>query len=236
MGETGHHVTEELARTRRPYLCIDSNPQRMEKLLEHEDFFHIVDDATEDEVLMRAGILRAAGLITCLGSDKDNLFITLTGRQMNSNLRIVAKAKEMKVVSKLQKAGADAVVSPQLIGGLRLVSEMIRPQVVGFLDKMIRDERMTVRIEEVVLNPGSDIAGKTVQQSGIRTQTGLLILAIREPNSPGYNYNPTPGTHLKVGSVMVVLGEVSQIQALRRLAGPRCVEEAEEPAEAGPEA
>ena len=235
MGETGHHVMGELARTRRPFLCVDLNQQRIDKLLEHEEFLHIIDDATDDEVLLRAGIDRAAGLITCLGSDKDNLFITLTARQLNSNMRIVAKAKDMKVVAKLQKAGADAVVSPQLIGGLRLVSEMIRPHVVGFLDKMIRDERETVRIEEVVLSAGSDMAGKTVQESGIRSQTGLLILAIKDANSPGYNYNPSPGTHLKVGATMVVLGEVSQIAALRRLAGPRCVEDpTSSHSEAGP--
>lgn len=236
MGETGGHVVEELSRTRRPYVCVDSSAKRIERLLEHGDFLHIVDDATDDEVLVRAGIVRAAGLLACLGSDKDNLFLTLTARQMNPGLRIVAKAVDLKVVGKLQKAGADAVVSPQNIGGLRLVSEMIRPHVVGFLDKMIRDERSTVRIEEVVLNPGSEMAGKTVEKSGIRSQTGLLILAIKDANSPGYVYNPSPGSHLKVGSTLVVLGEVSQIAALRRMAGPVCIEHTEPGVSVPPEA
>ena len=227
MGETGVHVVEELKRTRREFLCIDAQPERVERLLEHEDFLHIVDDATDDEVLIRAGIMRASGLLACLGSDKDNLFLTLTARQMNPSLRIVAKATDLKVMPKLQKAGADAVVSPQNIGGLRLVSEMVRPHVVGFLDKMLREQRETIRIEEVVLSPGSEMAGKTIEKSGIRAQTGLLILAIRDPNNTAYSYNPSPGSHLKIGAVMVVLGEVTQIAALRRMAGPICVEHTE---------
>lgn len=234
MGETGMHVVEELKRTRRPFVCVDASSERMERLLVHEDFLHIVDDATDDEVLVRAGVSRAAGLLACLGSDKDNLFLTLTARQMNPSLRIVAKATDLKVVAKLQKAGADSVVSPQNIGGLRLVSEMIRPHVVGFLDKMMRERTETIRIEEVVLSAGSSMAGLTIIQSGIRAQTGLLILAIKDPNSTSYIYNPSPGSHLKVGAVMVVLGEVSQIGALRKMAGPLCVEDVVSPTAAHP--
>lgn len=236
MGETGTHVVEELKRTRRPFCCIDKSPERMARLLEHADFLNLVEDATDDEVLVRAGISRAAGLLACLGSDKDNLFLTLTARQMNPSLRIVAKATDLKVFAKLQKAGADSVVSPQNIGGLRLVSEMVRPHVVGFLDKMLREQKETIRIEEVVLSAGSGMAGKTIEKSGIRAQTGLLILAIKDPNSVGYTYNPSPGSHLKVGAVMVVLGEVTQIAALRRMAGPQCVDHAGAPAVTPPEA
>jgi voltage-gated potassium channel len=225
MGETGHHVVDELRRTRRDFICVDVNTQRIERLLTTEDFLHIEDDATDDDTLLRAGILRAAGLVACLANDKDNLYVTLTARQLNPGLRIVAKAIDVKVVPKLQKAGADAVVSPQAIGGLRLVSELIRPHVVGFLDNMIRDSKVTIRIEEVVITPGCPLAGSTVQASEIRQKTGLLILAIKDPANTQYQYNPAATTHLKVGATLVVLGEVSQIQALRRIAGPQCVED-----------
>jgi voltage-gated potassium channel len=220
VGETGTHIIEELQRTRRPFVAIDASPERIERLLALGDFFHIIDDAMDDSVLERAGVARAAGLLACLTSDRDNLFLTISARQMNPSARIVAKAVDVKTRAKLLKAGADAVVSPQFIGGLRLVSEMVRPQVVSFLDAMMRDERATIRIEEVPIPAGSPVAGLSVSDSRIREKTGLLILAIREPTGQGYQYNPGPASHIKAASILVVMGEVLQIQSLRTMVAP----------------
>ncbi|MBI4859725.1 MAG: potassium channel protein, partial [Candidatus Riflebacteria bacterium] len=219
-GETGLHVVDELQRTRQRFVVVDADSERIERISAGVELLHIVDDATDDEVLLRAGIMRATGLFASLPSDKDNLFAVVTARQMNPGLRIVAKAIDVKARHKMLKAGADSVVSPQLIGGLRLVSEMVRPHVVGFLDAMMRDRSGTVRIEEVLIRAGAPLVGLTLEGSEIRERTGLLVLAIMEPTSSRYVYNPVADYHIQIGATLVVMGDVEQVMRLRTLAGP----------------
>jgi voltage-gated potassium channel len=218
-GDIGVHIIHELQLTRREFVCIDLNPERTDKLLQLGDFLHIVDDATDDGVLLRAGVQRAKGLLACLSSDKDNLFVTISARALNPHLRIVAKAIDVKSRPKLERAGADAVVSPQLIGGLRLVSELIRPHVVGFLDGMLRDQEQANRIEEVLIGAGSAFVGIRLRDAKIRKEHEVLVLAVRDANAQRIIYTPSPDTHLRAGSTLVVMGNVDHINQLRKRAG-----------------
>lgn len=214
-GETGVHIIEELVRTRTPFVVVDSAQDRVDRVLQHHEFLHIIDDATDEEVLRRAGVERAGGLMVCMPSDKDNLFVTMSARQMNPTLRIIAKVTDLKVRPKLIRAGADAVVSPQYIGGLRLVSEMLRPTVVGFLDSMMRETEQPHRIEEVWIDPGSGMVGRRLEDLHLHSRHGVLVLALRDASNQTYQYCPEGKVHLGAGMTLVILGDVDQVSAVR---------------------
>jgi voltage-gated potassium channel len=208
--------------TKWPLVAIDRDATRLEKLQELtiEMLPTVVGDATEDETLERAGIRRARGIVAALTDDKDNLFICVSARELNPNLRIIAKGVDMAAGEKLKRAGADSVVNPAFIGGVRMVSEMIRPQVVEFLDLMLRDKDKNLRIEEVVVPKGSPLVGKPIFEAEIRKKTNLLVVAVREPpaaeHEPGrFIYNPGPEMRIVENMALIVLGETENVHKLR---------------------
>lgn len=222
VGTTGVHVVEELVWTKWPLVAIDRDPVRLERLQELSiDILPTVQgDATEDEVLERAGIRRARGIVAALTDDKDNLFIVVSARELNPTLRIIAKGVDIAAGEKLKRAGADSVVNPAFIGGVRMVSEMIRPQVVEFLDLMLRDKDKNLRIEEVVVPKGSPLVGKPIFEAQIRRHTNLLVVAVREPpaqpSQPGkFIYNPGPEMRIVENMALIVLGETESVHKLR---------------------
>ena len=222
VGTTGVHVVEELVWTKWPLVAIDRDAARLDRLQELSIPMlpTVVGDATEDEVLERAGIRRARGIVAALTDDKDNLFIVVSARQLNPKLRIIAKGVDMAASEKLKRAGADSVVNPAFIGGVRMVSEMIRPQVVEFLDLMLRDKDKNLRIEEVMVPKGSPLVGKPIFEAQIRKNTNLLVVAVREPpeepSQPGrFVYNPGPETRIVANMALIVLGETESVHKLR---------------------
>jgi voltage-gated potassium channel len=222
VGSTGGHVVREMVATKSPVVAIDTNAHRLEALaaeLGQNAFLWIVGDATEDSLLESAGVTRARGLVTSLPDDKDNLFVVVSARGLAPNLRIVSRSHDPRTAEKLRKAGAQAVVSPNLIGGMRLASEMLRPDVVEFLDVMLRDRDRALRIEDVRIAPTSELVGGTIEGARIRDRTKVLVLAVRNGDSPEFAYNPGPATPLAAGTTLVVLGHVDEVRALRTLAG-----------------
>ncbi|HEY1586128.1 MAG TPA: NAD-binding protein [Polyangia bacterium] len=222
VGTTGVHVVEELVWTKWPLVAIDRDAARLERLQELTISMlpTVVGDATEDDILERAGIRRARGIVAALTDDKDNLFIVVSARQLNPKLRIIAKGVDMAASEKLKRAGADSVVNPAFIGGVRMVSEMIRPQVVEFLDLMLRDKDKNLRIEEVMVPKGSPLVGKPIFEAQIRKNTNLLVVAVREPpeapSQPGrFVYNPGPETRIVENMALIVLGETESVHKLR---------------------
>ncbi len=218
VGTTGIHVVEELIWTKRPLVAIDTNRERLDRIQElSADLIPTVEgDATADETLERAAIRRAKGIVAALTDDKDNLFIVVSARQLNPSLRIIAKGVDMLATDKLKRAGADSVVNPAFIGGVRMVSEMIRPQVVEFLDLMLRDKDKNLRIEEVTVPKGSPLVGKPIFEANIRRHTNLLVVAVREPPPSGnFVYNPGPETLIAENMALIVLGETENVHKLR---------------------
>src|SRR4051812_21787477 len=138
-GETGMRIIEELIATRRDFVVIDSEDKAIEDLQKWKDIAVIKGLADDEEVLESAGIRRASAAAVALKTDRDNLVATLSIRTLNPKIRIVVKELELGMASRFKRAGADAIVNPAAIGGLRLVSEMVRPSVVSFLDLMLRD-------------------------------------------------------------------------------------------------
>jgi voltage-gated potassium channel len=188
----------------------------LERVTKSDNFPYIEADATKDATLLAAGIDRAQGLISTLHNDRDNLFVVLTARFLNSRLRIVSRVVEPESEHKLLVAGANSVISPNLIGGMRMASVMIRPTVVNFLDVMLRAEHATVRLEEVKIAPTSKIVGKQLRHSGIR-ELGVIVIAIKGSTTNQYSYNPQSDSVLLTNDTLVVMGEVDQIGALRKV-------------------
>jgi voltage-gated potassium channel len=226
VGTTGIHVVEELLWTKWPFVAVDRDPERLARIqdLSAELLPAVQGDATEDEILEQAGIRRARGIVAALTADKDNLFIVVSARQLNPSLRIIAKGVDLAAGEKLKRAGADSVVNPAFIGGVRMVSEMIRPQVVEFLDLMLRDKDKNLRIEEVLVPKGSPLVGKPIFEAQIRKHTNLLVVAVRTPPaSPSqvgeFVYNPGPETLIAENMALIVLGETESVHKLRASIG-----------------
>lgn len=220
-GSTGRHVIEELLATHNRVVAIDRDVEvleAIEKAHASRSFLYVVGDATDDETLEAANVARARGVVAALASDKDNLYLTVTCRQLNGGARIVARGSDLKVLEKLRRAGADTVVSPNFIGGMRMVSELIRPQVVRFLDVMLREEG-TVRIDEVEVPAGSRYAGKSLAEARIREDIGLNVVAIRGVDG-AYSYSPGGQFEIEPGATLVVLGPAENVVDLRKRAEP----------------
>jgi voltage-gated potassium channel len=219
IGRTGLHVLDELRAMRCPVLAIDQDAEKLARLgIEHPEMACIAGDATEDEVLTRAGIARARGIIAALADDKDNLYVSLTARALNPGLRIVAKCVEAHAEAKLRKAGADRVVSTNMIGGLRLASEMVRPNATEFLDIMLRDTTHVLRVEEATVAATSSLAGRTLGAAQLRRVSDVLVVAVRAPDGT-YTFNPGAEQLLEPGLTVIVLGARDEIEKLRAAAG-----------------
>jgi len=216
-GVTGSGVIRELLDTKRDFVVIESNIEKIEKARKEGEFLFIVGDASVDEVLLDANILEAAGLIACLPEDKDNLFVTMTARELNPDIRIISKVIDYSSGQKLLKAGANSIVSPSTIGSLRMVSELIRPSVVSFLDEMLRGREKNFRIEEFQIPEGSKLAGKSIISSGIYTEAGIPVLAVREKGKKEYIYNPPPDMKLSPGTLLIVLADSNVLSKLTKL-------------------
>jgi voltage-gated potassium channel len=220
-GSTGRNVIEELLTTGVPVLAIDMRESELREIAEkfpRAEFTYLVGDATDDDIMAQTGLERARGLVAALSSDKDNLYLTVSGRQSNPSVRIVARCAELSHVEKIRKSGADAVVSPNYIGGMRLVSELLRPAVVRFLDDMLRDRRAAYRIEEVTLGDGATALGATLREARVRERFGMTVLAVRASDNQSWVYNPDANEKLGPGMTLVVLGSTEQLAELRRVA------------------
>ena len=209
-GETGRPVLAELLKNQEPVVLIELDEANIERCQNLADIPYIKGDATEDENLITAGIERASGIIISLPSDKDNLYVTMSARMLNHNIRIISRMVDKQLEPKLRKAGADSVVSPNTIGALRMASEMIRPMVVDFLDSMLRSSRGDLRINQIIIGKESKLVGKKIMESGIKDKFDLLILGAKNQNKE-IEFNPPPAYQLMEGMTLIVMGEVDNI-------------------------
>jgi voltage-gated potassium channel len=218
-GSTGRNVIEELIVIGQAVIAIDLRESELREIADKypkAEFSYLVGDATDDDIMAQTNLATARGLVAALASDKDNLYLTVSARQTNSKIRIVARCAELSHVEKIRRVGADAVVSPNFIGGMRLVSEMLRPAVVRFLDDMLRDKRTAYRIEEVVLGANAELLGTTLRNARVRERFGMTVLAIRDGDNTSWTYNPDASERLGPGMTLVVLGSPEQVEKLRR--------------------
>lgn len=219
LGDTGRHAVEELQKTGTPYVVVEHDEEGVKRFLEHVDeaykeMAYLVGDATDEQTLQAAGLERARGLIAGLNHDKDNLVITVMARQMNPNARIVARHTEPAFSDRLLKAGANATVSPNRIGGLRMAAELIRPHVVSFLDLMLKEKSRTLRVEDIEVPAGSAWAGQPLEKLALRAKYNLLPVAVRLADG-SFLPNPPDNYHILGGMVVIVMGDVNEVRRAR---------------------
>jgi voltage-gated potassium channel len=200
-----------------PFVLIDTNRERLDELNEEfkDALLYVYGNATDDHVLELAGIERARGVISALNDDKANLFVTITARALNPTARIVAKSIEPSTEAKLRRAGADSVVSPNYIGGVRLFSEMVSPKTVAFLDRIVQfGGGISVGLEAIDIPPESPLVGRRLADTEIR-EAGALVVAVHRSDGD-YVYNPGGEHLLEAGASLIVLADSQDAAALRQ--------------------
>ena len=217
LGDTGVHVLDEMLKAEVDFVGIELEEERLIHLSDTRNFLYLQGDATDDELLIRAGIQRAQGLVTCLSRDQDNLFVVISARKLNPHLKIASKAVEDNSPGKLITAGADEVVLPDHIGGLRLASGILQPQLVGFLEN-ITQNREGAQFAESIIQVDSQLDGISVKTASIQEQTGLVVIAIQDTDGT-FLYNPPGDKRMVAGDALLVIANQKQLQTLHRLTG-----------------
>ncbi|QDG53744.1 potassium channel protein [Persicimonas caeni] len=219
IGKTGVHVLREVLQSNQPCVVIERSRGRIDEELEElgEEFLYIVGDATHDNVLQHAGIERATGLIASLGNDRDNLFVTITARSLNEKVRIVSRGEHPEAEQKFKMAGATSVIYTNVLGGLRMAAEAIRPEVTTFLDLMMQDHEHYRRVEELPVPNNSPLIGLTIRDTRIRQHTDALVIAVYREQDGEYIFNPGPDYEITTGTKLIVLTLVDDIETLEAL-------------------
>ncbi|HEV2274559.1 MAG TPA: NAD-binding protein [Acidobacteriaceae bacterium] len=217
-GRVGRHASYEFQRTRAPFLVIDRNEQRVAKA-ESAGMLAVAADATQDESLRQAGVLRARGLIAALPSDAENLFIILSAKALNPRLIVVTRVSEEEAGEKLRRAGADTVFTPYAMAGRQLADALLRPHVVEFLDFARSNIGPQVTIEELCVAPKTEFTRKTLGQVPGLLRSGVIVLAIRRRQGETI-FNPPPEIEISSGDYLIVMGERPGLKTLEEaLAG-----------------
>jgi voltage-gated potassium channel len=177
----------------------------------------LAGDATSDEVLQRAGVQRARAVVSVLGTNADNLYVTMSARLLNDRLFIVSRSEDEAGEEKLRRAGANRVVSPYAIGGSRVASAVLRPAVVDFIELATRSEHMELQIEETLITPTSKLVGTTLKESHLRQDYGIIIVAIKKPTG-AMVFNPPSDARIEAGDTLITLGHRQQLDQLEALA------------------
>ena len=214
-GRIGKFIAKELLKSNEKFLVIDNDPDHIGEL-ENTDIPYLLLDARDEYTLKRAGIMRAKGLVTAVMSDADNVFITLSAKMLRPDIFVLARASEIKNEAKLLSAGANRVVSPYLIGGMRMAQLLLRPTVVDFIDIATMDDKLGLRMEEARISPKSQYVGKSLIESNLRKDFGVIIVLIKK-NSGEMIFNPQPAEILQENDVLVMLGKSEDLQKINAI-------------------
>lgn len=218
MGRIGSIVAQKLKANNVPFLAIDKDPKVL-PLIENNDYLFLQGDGTDEEVLKKAGIAKAKGIIAVMANDSDNVYTILTARDINPSIFIISRAGEIASISKLYKAGANRVISPYIIGGEKIAQSIIKPNVIDFMELAIADN-FELKIEELAIQESSDLEGKTVEQAKIRQVHEITIVAVRRPDGE-FVYNPSPGFVMHRGDILIVVGRADSLEKFEKLTSPK---------------
>jgi voltage-gated potassium channel len=200
-----------------PFIVIENSPEIIESLRDSDEILYVEGDSTQDETLIHAGIMEARALITTLPVDADNLYVVLTSKTINPNLKIVSRASNENSDLKLKRAGASNVIMPDMVGGQQMAKLVTQPDIVEFLDYMMLQEPGSVFLEEISLNSLANcFEGKEIKELWERNGSGANIVGLRRPDR-SYIINPGKDVKLSCSDQLFVLGTVDQIQQLKNL-------------------
>lgn len=214
-GRIGKEICKILQEHHRPFVVIEKDPEEI-KVLEELQFYQLQGEASDDEVLQRAGIEKAKGLVSVVASDADNLYITLTARGLNPDLFIMTRSSGSPgVQTKLKRAGATRVISPYSIGARRMAHLIVRPTVTDFIDLTMRAGELDLIMEELQVGPSSHLNGKNLIESEIRKKYDVIVVAIKRQDGTML-FNPKSETMIKSSDILIVLGNSEHIAGLRQ--------------------
>ena len=212
LGRVGMVVARTLAEEGVPFVVVDIDKDAIARAHE-KDWIVVEGDATEEETLLAAGVDKAHSLVTALDTDADNLFVTFTSRALNADLFIVSRSTSERSESRIKKAGANRVITPNEIGGRRMAAMVTHPVISDFLDVVSHGEQVEFRLQEVELKEGCPLAGKSIKDARVRDATGAYILAVQGQDGD-VNTNPSSDTVLRLGDKLVALGTEAQLNSL----------------------
>jgi voltage-gated potassium channel len=215
-GRVGEAVARHFAAHGAPFVVVDIDPESVRRA-EGAGFPAVAGDATADDVLEVVGVGRAKGLVAALGSDAGNIFLTLSARVLNPRLLIVARAGSDDIVNKLERAGADNVVTPYGLGGKRMATLMLKPLVSDYLEVVTGEGQLEFRMEEMELSGECCAIGPSIGDLDVRKRTGATILAVRRGATGVFDTNPSPDSHLNSGDRIIAIGTPKQITKLEEL-------------------
>ncbi len=210
-GRIGGVVVQEILKVSPDVVVIEHDPELVEQL-KRDGIMHLQGDATNDALLIDAGIQRAKSIVTALTDEAANVYVTLTARQLNPKISIIARANNASHITRLEFAGADRVVLPHLIGGVRMAHTVLRPTVTDFLDLAVRGN-IDLQLEQLVITPGSRYVGVSLMDSNIRKDYDLIVVAIKREDGQ-LVFNPGPREELRSGDTLISLGRPSELQRI----------------------
>jgi voltage-gated potassium channel len=214
-GRIGSIVAREILAENMPTVIIESNPEVV-RLLAEQGVPFVDGDATADEVLLSAGLLRAKTLVAALSQESANVYVTLTARQLSPGIRIVARADAQGHIQRLQRAGADQVLVPHLYGGVRMAQSVLRPTVTSFLELAGRGGDIDLQMEELQVTETSAIVGQNLIDARIRPRFNLIVIAVKKASGEMI-FNPQPQAVLEAGDTMILVGRQDGLDGLREV-------------------
>lgn len=214
-GRVGRGICDELHAAKTPFVVIEKEPEKIDQIIV-QGFLFVNGDATSDDILISAGLKRAKGLVATLATDAENVFTTLSAKNINPNIFIVARAMAEETESKLMKAGANRVVKTAELGAQRMTNLLLRPGVVDFIDLVAFKKGPDLSIEEVSVRADSPLVNHTLGESPIRQNLNIIIVAIVREDKE-YIYNPNSATVIKKGDRLIAIGKTENLVKLDEL-------------------
>ncbi len=215
-GRMGTHICNDLRQANAPFVVIESNEDNKKKLEELE-YLYDIGDASSDDTLLRTGIKNAKGLVAVLSSDAENVFTTLSAKTLNPQIFVVARAIDDYTEPKLMKAGANRVVKPYELGGVRMAEILLRPGVMDFIDVVAGNNKIDLQIEEITVNKGSSMDKKTLADLPIRSDLNVIIVSIQNEEKGLFIYNPKGDTIVDERNKLIAIGERANLEKLKNL-------------------
>ncbi|MEE8399943.1 MAG: potassium channel protein [Desulfobacterales bacterium] len=220
-GRIGRVLYNDLRKSGLDLVVIENNPETI-PALDADGVLYLSGDASDEGLLIKARIDRAKCLVAALATDIDNVFLVLTARQLSPDLIIIARASHDNAKAKLKAAGADRVESPYDMGAASMAQRILRPAVTNFLDLALAYEQNEIQMEEIPVNPSSDLVDVMLKDSGIRQEYNLILIAIRKADGR-MEFNPSFETIIGAGDTVVAVGEEEGLRKMEKVLNPETV-------------
>ncbi len=211
-GRIGQFVAEGLEREELPF-CVVENNREYEEELQAMGYRYLIGDATEESVLLEAGVAKAKNLLALLPTDADNLYVTITAKEINPAIIVIARAFDEKAEIRLKRGGANKVVSPYKAAGLRVLNAAVKPTVVEFVEFVTHRQQLSLGLEEITVPDTARLNGRSIAEADIRNRFGLIIVAIKRASGEMV-FNPEPSVRIQAGDILVVIGKESDLRKL----------------------